>query len=605
MSAVVKAIQSVANVVLDVVEAVGEVVVDVVETVVETVEYVAKNPEIIVIAVAAPQLLPYIGVTGPAIAPVTAGLISASQGGDLEDIGKAALTAVVAPQVGAKVGGAVSSATAGSSLQNTLASTAGSAASAATAAAIQGGDIGQSALIGAAGGAGASVAREFAAAGEYDVPAFSDQSQQLISQDVGVNRFSDIGADIGSALGRAAITGDVEGELQAAATGVASREVADLLRDAFATSTGSDEVNQAEEIVAEAAQTNPIFAEDLQLAQVAVGDDPLTTDEKLDILAESLAREEFDKVKQSEDVAILPFAAVPLVGIVGQNLLRRAAINSAQPILARIAAIAAESPRAAQVMVTNPFVQQTLAAAGISVTIVGGIGVVGTAYDLLGKTDTGGGATIKIEPITSPSMDRLEEARQLRYAADIAETIPNADKTYAAELKSLATNSEQLVQVQDKVAQLNNLKGQGFSVGRELERVQIQANQLIPLVEAQSRELAVPIYNVTTIPTGTGARSPAVIDVPREPYARPVTRPGQVTAPIDAPTDVPGVTPTDVGVSVPGREEGVVDISIPGVGAGTGVRELGPLPGQEQPLEPRRQVGHWRKAQAVQLQPNH
>jgi hypothetical protein len=98
MSAVVKAIQSVANVVLDVVEAVGEVVVDVVETVVETVEYVAKNPEIIVIAVAAPQLLAIHRCFWP-FAPVTAGLISASQGGDLEDIGKAALTAVVAPQV--------------------------------------------------------------------------------------------------------------------------------------------------------------------------------------------------------------------------------------------------------------------------------------------------------------------------------------------------------------------------------------------------------------------------------------------------------------------------------------------------------------------------
>jgi hypothetical protein len=107
MSAVVKAIQSVANVVLDVVEAVGEVVVDVVDTVVETIEYVAENPEIIVIAVAAPQLLPYIGITGAAVAPVTAGLISASQGGDLEDIGKAALTAYVAPQVGAKVGSSV------------------------------------------------------------------------------------------------------------------------------------------------------------------------------------------------------------------------------------------------------------------------------------------------------------------------------------------------------------------------------------------------------------------------------------------------------------------------------------------------------------------
>jgi hypothetical protein len=250
MSAVVKAIQSVANVVLDVVEAVGEVVVDVVDTVVETIEYVAENPEIIVIAVAAPQLLPSLGVSAPFVKPITAGLISASQGGDLEDIGKAALTAAVAPKVGEFAGETVASATAGSSLQNTLASAAGSAASAATAAAIQGGDIGQSALIGAAGGAGASVAREFAAAGEYDVPAFSEQSRQLISQDVGVNRFSDIGADIGSALGRAAITGDVEGELQAAATGVASREVADLLRNAFATSTGSDEVAKAEEALA-------------------------------------------------------------------------------------------------------------------------------------------------------------------------------------------------------------------------------------------------------------------------------------------------------------------------------------------------------------------
>jgi nucleoside-diphosphate-sugar epimerase len=92
-----------------------------------------------------------------------------------------------------------------------LASAAGGAASGGTAALIQGGDVGQSIIIGGAGGAGASVARELAAAAEYDVPAFSDQSRQLVSQDVGVNRFSDIGADVGTALGRAAITGDVEG----------------------------------------------------------------------------------------------------------------------------------------------------------------------------------------------------------------------------------------------------------------------------------------------------------------------------------------------------------------------------------------------------------
>ncbi len=239
MSAVVKAVTSVFKAVGDVVEAVGEVVVDVVDTVVETVEYVAKNPEIIVIAVAAPQLLPTIGITGAAVAPVTAGLISASQGGDLEDIGKAALTAYVAPQVGAKVGGAVSSATAGSSLQNTLASAAASGATAGTAAAIQGGDIGQSILIGAAGGAGGALAREAAIGTEYDVPFPSQQAAQLASQEMGINKFAEIAADIGSSLGRSVVTGDVAGELERGLQSAASRESADFLREAFATSTGA------------------------------------------------------------------------------------------------------------------------------------------------------------------------------------------------------------------------------------------------------------------------------------------------------------------------------------------------------------------------------
>jgi hypothetical protein len=67
------------------------------------------------------------------------------------------------------------------------------------------------------------------------------------------------------------------------------------------------DIAEAENIIAEAVETNPIFAEDLQVAQIAIGDDQqLTTNEKLDVLAESLAREEFDKVAQSEDVAILP-----------------------------------------------------------------------------------------------------------------------------------------------------------------------------------------------------------------------------------------------------------------------------------------------------------
>jgi hypothetical protein len=57
---------------------------------------------------------------------------------------------------------------------------------------------------------------------------FSDQSRQLVSQDVGVNRLSDIGADVGAALGRSAVTGDLGDELAAAAQGVTSREISDL-----------------------------------------------------------------------------------------------------------------------------------------------------------------------------------------------------------------------------------------------------------------------------------------------------------------------------------------------------------------------------------------
>ena len=99
MSVVVDLFEAAVDLVEDTFEAVGDVVEDVVDVVVDTVEYVVENPEIIVIAVAAPQVLPTIGITGAAVQPVTAGLISASQGGDLEDIGKAALASFVGPKV--------------------------------------------------------------------------------------------------------------------------------------------------------------------------------------------------------------------------------------------------------------------------------------------------------------------------------------------------------------------------------------------------------------------------------------------------------------------------------------------------------------------------
>lgn len=94
--------------------------------------------------------------------PVTAAAITAAKGGSIEDIGKAAVVAYVAPQVGKAVGTQVASAVANTgmnqTLQQTLVNATSSAAAGATSAAIQGGDIGATALMGAAGGAAGTLA---------------------------------------------------------------------------------------------------------------------------------------------------------------------------------------------------------------------------------------------------------------------------------------------------------------------------------------------------------------------------------------------------------------------------------------------------------------
>lgn len=534
MSVVVDFVEDVFDAAGDVLEAVGDAVEDVVEVVADTVETVVKNPEIIVIAVAAPQLLPTIGITGAAVAPVTAGLISASQGGDLEDIGKAALGAFVGPQVGGAVGKQVATATAGSALQNTLASAAGSAASAATSAAIRGGDIGQSALLGAAGGAGASLAREAAAAAEYDVPAFSEQSRQLISQDVGVNRFAEISADVGTALGRAAITGDIEGELRQAAQGATEREVADLLRNAFATSTDSDEVAKAEQALAAELETNPAFAEQIQLAQIAAGDEMLTTDQKIDALAESVARDAFaEAAAGGEQVAALPAVALPMA----VNAAARAAQVAAPLVVRRVAQFAANDPRFAQVMVTNPYTQQLLAAAGLtmSVSLTGSVSVV---------------------PIQTPDQSAAETARLNRYASEIVATVPNANPENARQLEQTARQAEApaareaLVQRQ---AELQNLQRQGFPVQRELERVEIALQQPIPMIDVTQPTAPYIGDPLVDLPPQPGTLPPPTIDIvpPRPGTQAPPVRGPQVTpgtapqvTPSTRPTAVPEVTPT-------------------------------------------------------------
>jgi len=193
----------------DIVEAVGDLVEDVVEVVVDVVDYVVENPEVLLIAVAAPQLLPSIGITGIAVQPVTAGLISASQGGDLEDIGKAALGSFVGQGVGIPVAKGVGNVVGtGNAAQVALANFAGGAAGGAAGAVVTGQDVGEAAVISGLGSAGASLARSGAVS-------LGQQPQSLAG---------DVAADIGEAVGRTAAGGDIRQELAGAALSSLSRE---------------------------------------------------------------------------------------------------------------------------------------------------------------------------------------------------------------------------------------------------------------------------------------------------------------------------------------------------------------------------------------------
>lgn len=195
-----------------IVEKIGDAVEKVAEVVVDTVKYVAENPEILVIAIAAPYAVAAAGTAVGASAatislvtqPITAAAITASQGGDIEDIGKAALGSFIGQPVGqfvgAKTGAAIG---AQNAAQVALSNAVGGAAGSAAGAAVMGTDVGEAAKLGAIGSAGASLARSGAAS------LGADQTGKAAGYT----------ADIGEALARGAVTGDVAGELVGAGVG--------------------------------------------------------------------------------------------------------------------------------------------------------------------------------------------------------------------------------------------------------------------------------------------------------------------------------------------------------------------------------------------------
>lgn len=549
MGVVADLVEGAADVVEDVFEAVGDAVEDVAEVVGNVIETVAENPEILVIAVAAPQLLPTIGITGAAVAPVTAGLISASQGGDLEDIGRAALAAYVAPQVGGRVGGAVAAATEGSALQNTLASTVGSAAGGAAAAAITGGDVGESALLGAAGGAGGAIARDISTALQYDTTPFSEQTAGLISQDVGLNPVTELAAAAGAGAGRVAAGADPGREAEALLQGAVQREIQNFVSQATASSQ-APEAEPTKKLIISEIETNPDFRDQLQIANIAAGGQPLTIEDQADVLAETYARQIFSDAASmsTEQVAALP-ALAPVAGIAAQQA-GLAAVRAAPQLTQQIARFAANDPRFAAVMATNPYVQSLLAAAGLTVSV------------------TMSGDTV-VNPIQTQDQSPAETARLTRQAIEVQKTVPNANRQHIQNLENTARRADYDQMIQD----LQTKADQGYNVQRELIRAEQEVArlpQIVPIEPLQTPEIepgTIPQVAPTTRPytptipeirPGTPARTRPIGEPARrteptpealpetqvQPAVRPGTRPGEELAPATEP--VPVVRPVTV-----------------------------------------------------------
>jgi len=165
------------------VESIAETVADVAESAAGAVENVIENPLPVIETIA----LTAAGVP----APIASAAVAAANGGDVEDVAKAAAGSYAGGQVGGAVGSAVPA---------EVSQIASSAASGATQAAVTGRDIGTGALTGAVGGAAGAVTPQVA-----DVLGVSPNIAGAITRAAGAGTSAALtGGDVGAAIGRSA-----------------------------------------------------------------------------------------------------------------------------------------------------------------------------------------------------------------------------------------------------------------------------------------------------------------------------------------------------------------------------------------------------------------
>jgi hypothetical protein len=154
--------------------------------------------------------------------------------------------------------------------------------------------------------------------------------------------------------------------------------------------------------------------------------DLTTLDPNISSQAEDIAREEFAKVAQGEEVAALPAVAIPAAA----NVLTRTAIQAAPAVVRKITQFAANDPRFAQAVVENPYIQELLRAASLTAAL-------------------GPNGELLINPIIQQNESAAESARLYRYATQVQKEVANIPQNVVNALEREVSRFEELALQED------------------------------------------------------------------------------------------------------------------------------------------------------------
>jgi polyhydroxyalkanoate synthesis regulator phasin len=265
------------------------------------------------------------------------------------------------------------------------------------------------------------------------------------------------------------------------------------------------------------AEISPV-APPMQMAQL---------DPNISAQAEEIAREEFAKVAQGEEVAALPAVAIPAAA----NVLTRTAIQAAPAVVRKIGQFAANDPRFAQAVVENPYIQELLRAASLTAAL-------------------GPNGELLINPIVQENESAAESARLYRYATQVQSEAVNVPPNVIQALEREARRFEDLAAQQD----IENLIAPQPDM--EVELTPEVVSPVEPIPEIDVRPAPSPFPQPTPEVAPEPILPPAPVEFPEllpdfAPIPRPVPRPSPAPepatepnrAPIDAPVQRPATQP--------------------------------------------------------------